>query len=35
MNSAGLVGWSLRQRLWVIVATIMLVVGGQCWLLSP
>jgi len=28
MNSAGLVGWSLRQRLWVIVATIMLVVGG-------
>ena len=28
MNSAGLVGWSLRQRLWVVVATIMLVVGG-------
>ncbi|MBU3694897.1 MAG: efflux RND transporter permease subunit [Rhodocyclaceae bacterium] len=29
MNSAGLVAWSLRQRLWVAVATAMLIVGGM------
>ena len=28
MVSAGLVAWSLRQRLWVLVGTAMLVVGG-------
>lgn len=28
MSSAGLVAWSLRQRLWVLVGTAMLVVGG-------